>query len=373
MDYKAIFKGETIPGVSIEQGQAAAVRVFKLDIQQSAHQDKLTKLFSGRPVIIRNKLSSEKAQKLKDGLAKAGLVCHIKQVAPPENQTTASPTPISPTEPDSGAAENEFPGIQPLEEGVVGITGTAAPAPAPIKLAPSIDQGEDFGGLSLEQKNEAPIIKQTPDSSQHDSLDSMSLVAKEENNVVEQHNDPSSTTSDISEFQADDEHTSRERSNSKHNDHELSNNSSGGGPGVDVPGEVSGWCWGGFFLGWIWAVFNRTWIGLLGLIPIANIPVAVLLGIKGRQWAWQNRNWESVEHFNRVQRRWSIAGSILTVFAVWSYYSGLMAVDDMVDENGVIKDGYIETMQDKDQREALKQLQQKFQEELEKQQALQNH
>jgi hypothetical protein len=36
-----------------------------------------------------------------------------------------------------------------------------------------------------------------------------------------------------------------------------------------------------------------------------------MLLFKGREWAWQNKQWDSVEHFNRVQRKWAKAGVIL--------------------------------------------------------------
>jgi hypothetical protein len=53
-----------------------------------------------------------------------------------------------------------------------------------------------------------------------------------------------------------------------------------------------------------------VWIALLALVPFAGFIMAIVLGIKGREWAWKNKKWDSVEHFNRVQRRWS-------VWAVW--------------------------------------------------------
>jgi hypothetical protein len=78
-----------------------------------------------------------------------------------------------------------------------------------------------------------------------------------------------------------------------------------------LPKGVKGWSWGAFFLTWVWAIGNRTWIGLLALIPYVNFIMAIVLGIKGREWAWKNKEWESVEHFQRVQRRWSIWGVAL--------------------------------------------------------------
>lgn len=39
--------------------------------------------------------------------------------------------------------------------------------------------------------------------------------------------------------------------------------------------------------------------------------MAVILGIKGRELAWKNNKWESIEHFNRVQKKWSFWGVLL--------------------------------------------------------------
>jgi hypothetical protein len=84
------------------------------------------------------------------------------------------------------------------------------------------------------------------------------------------------------------------------------NDNAGSGLGYgDVPDGVKGWSWGAFLLNWVWAVGNRTWIGLLALVPYVGVLVAIWLGIKGREMAWKNGHWQSVEHFNRVQRAWS--------------------------------------------------------------------
>lgn len=88
-------------------------------------------------------------------------------------------------------------------------------------------------------------------------------------------------------------------------------NNSGGGSAVIPPAGVAGWSWGAFLLNWIWAVFNRTWIGLLCLVPYIGLVFSIYLGIKGRELAWKNKRWDSVEHFNRVQRRWSVWGLVL--------------------------------------------------------------
>lgn len=88
-------------------------------------------------------------------------------------------------------------------------------------------------------------------------------------------------------------------------------NTSGQGKGAVVPEEAKGLAWGAFLFTWIWGIFNRTWLALLTLVPIVGLVVWVMLLIKGREWAWQNKRWDSVEHFNRVQRKWAKVGVIL--------------------------------------------------------------
>ncbi len=84
-------------------------------------------------------------------------------------------------------------------------------------------------------------------------------------------------------------------------------------PADDLPPGIKGWSWGAFLWNWIWAIFNNTWIGLLALIPGVNLVMIFVLGAKGREWAWKNKKWDSVEHFNRVQRKWSLWGIWLVV------------------------------------------------------------
>ena len=119
-----------------------------------------------------------------------------------------------------------------------------------------------------------------------------------------------------------------------------------------LPDGIQGWSWGAFLLNWIWAVCNRTYIGLLALIPYIGFGVAIWLGFKGREMAWKNGNWQSVEHFNRVQRKWSqwgvglVIGSfalgILAAIAVPAY----VAYTHHVEEKNA--SGVVETAMSKD-------------------------
>jgi hypothetical protein len=88
-------------------------------------------------------------------------------------------------------------------------------------------------------------------------------------------------------------------------------NTSGQGSGAAVPNEVKGLSWGGFWWTFIWGIFNRVWFSFLIFIPVVGFLVGLILLFKGRQWAWENKRWDSVEHFNTVQRRWGLAGLLI--------------------------------------------------------------
>ena len=92
---------------------------------------------------------------------------------------------------------------------------------------------------------------------------------------------------------------------------QIATNTSGQGKNSVVPPEVKGWSWGAFFWSLVWAVANRVWIGLLVLIPYVGLIMLPVLGFKGREWAWKSKHWDSIEQFNKVQRKWSFWGVLL--------------------------------------------------------------
>lgn len=90
------------------------------------------------------------------------------------------------------------------------------------------------------------------------------------------------------------------------NSSEHSNDS--GQKNAVLPPELRGFSWGGFLGSWVWAIGNGVWIGLLGLIPCLGFFVRFALGSKGKEWAWRNKEWESLRHFETAQQRWAIVG-----------------------------------------------------------------
>lgn len=89
-----------------------------------------------------------------------------------------------------------------------------------------------------------------------------------------------------------------------------------------IPDGIKGWSWGAFLLGPIWAIGNKTWIGLLALVPYVGFIMSIVLGFKGREWAWKNKQWDSIDHFNKVQKKWSFWG--VTIIA-GAFVIGLLA------------------------------------------------
>ncbi len=88
------------------------------------------------------------------------------------------------------------------------------------------------------------------------------------------------------------------------------------GTTTEMPVELRKWNWGAFFLSWIWGIANKTYIALLALIPFVNVIMIFVLGAKGSEWAWQNREWESVEQFQKVQKAWAVWGLILFLVGI---------------------------------------------------------
>jgi hypothetical protein len=96
----------------------------------------------------------------------------------------------------------------------------------------------------------------------------------------------------------------------------ITTNESGQGSASVLPEELKGWNWGAFFLSWIWGIGNSVWIAFLCFIPVINIVMIFVLGAKGNEWAWQNKKWNSIEHFRKTQRTWKRWGVALFIIGL---------------------------------------------------------
>src|SRR4030042_3627119 len=91
----------------------------------------------------------------------------------------------------------------------------------------------------------------------------------------------------------------------------MNNNAPGKNLVNEIPSEIKGWNWGAFLSTWIWGIGNNSYLPFLVFVPFCTIFMPFVCGAKGNQWAWHNKKWESIEHFKKVQRRWSIAGLVM--------------------------------------------------------------
>ncbi|HEX7364391.1 MAG TPA: hypothetical protein VF366_04395 [Dehalococcoidia bacterium] len=102
----------------------------------------------------------------------------------------------------------------------------------------------------------------------------------------------------------------------------------------EIPPEIKEWNWGAFFLTWIWGIGNKVWISFIAIAPFPiGLAMGIVLGIKGNEWAWQCKKWDSIEHFRHRQRIWIywgiaaflapfvfILGWILIIVGLLGYY-----------------------------------------------------
>lgn len=94
--------------------------------------------------------------------------------------------------------------------------------------------------------------------------------------------------------------------------------------GQAFPKRIDCFNWGACILGPVWGLFNNSPIACLGIvlgfIPYLGIVLGILFslycGAKGNEWAWTNKEWQSLEHFHYVQRKWAVAGVIIELIFI---------------------------------------------------------
>ena len=93
----------------------------------------------------------------------------------------------------------------------------------------------------------------------------------------------------------------------------LVRNSSGMGAEALIPAEASGFTAAGCLPFGIFALYNgQLALGILGVVgqffPPLNLAYIGIVGFHGKRLAWQNRKFESVEHFRSVMEAWDAWG-----------------------------------------------------------------
>lgn len=85
------------------------------------------------------------------------------------------------------------------------------------------------------------------------------------------------------------------------------------GPNGPLPDELKGWNWGAFLLTWIWGAAHSVWWAFLVFVPYVGFVMAIVLGIKGNEWAWQAKKYDSVAQYQAIQKKWTKWGIILII------------------------------------------------------------
>jgi len=94
-----------------------------------------------------------------------------------------------------------------------------------------------------------------------------------------------------------------------------SGNDSGRGDESRLPSELFGFNWGALLLNFVWGLSMKISWTWLHLVPIVGFVMPFVFWIRGNEWAWKYRRWDSIEHFKKVQEKWLIAGIIFTVLS----------------------------------------------------------
>lgn len=86
--YQLVFKGECTPGTDTQTARDNARNLFKASVEQ------IDRMFSGQPVVIRNRLEQVQAEKYQAVMRKHGMVAYIQPMAgtTPSKQPAASQT-----------------------------------------------------------------------------------------------------------------------------------------------------------------------------------------------------------------------------------------------------------------------------------------
>ncbi len=165
--YELVFYGELVAGVAPEQARQHVAQLFK------ASADQVERMFSGKRVVIRNKLDADTARKYIVAMEKRGCVCVIEQTGVPGTavdldapaaeapavSAPAAQTPAPTTSPQTSPAS------QPLPAGDFVDRDNPSGLPLAGEKAAQILEGKDFhlepAGVRLSEEHEvdAPLFE----------------------------------------------------------------------------------------------------------------------------------------------------------------------------------------------------------------------
>ena len=140
--FQLVFKGECVPGTDLETARNNARTLFKASL------DQVDRMFSGQPVVIRNKLEEVQAEKYRAVLKKHGMVAYVQPMADARPAASAAPQP-APSAPASQPRPEPTPSAPPAEEQRRGVPETEPGDRLPV-AGEKVDTILSGSGLSLD-------------------------------------------------------------------------------------------------------------------------------------------------------------------------------------------------------------------------------
>ena len=112
--FQLIFRGECQPGTDVETARNNARALFKASVEQ------VDRMFSGRPVVIRNRLEEVQAEKYRTVLARHGMIAYVEPMAdskPVSPPPSPAPAPERASAGESSAKPAEAASAEPAASG----------------------------------------------------------------------------------------------------------------------------------------------------------------------------------------------------------------------------------------------------------------
>jgi hypothetical protein len=341
VSHEIIFSGRLRDGFSIDTVRANFKEMFRVTDPAT-----LNRLFSGGTVVLKRGVGPEHAKPLLTKLFQAGAVCEVRATA------AAAPTEVRATA--AAAAPATPPRTTPIPSALAARPNTAAAA----TIAPIAARSPRPGPASPASFATALSLVPEPDAHQDQPIPQQA-AASPTRTPATQSNPLARNPPAIESWEA----------------------------GSALPESAAGPCWGGFLSPLLWGSFNGmklSFVPLLGIRFLRHVlPVwawmlfylafGAFYLVQGRQLAWAHKSWNDVDHFNRIQRRWTIAGVPLFLLFMYGMIhlmqvdrlaarqtAALAALDVAVashDHSAIshAREDYLQTISDPKEREAARQ------------------
>ncbi|MCD1629410.1 hypothetical protein [Marinobacter shengliensis] len=166
--FQLVFKGECAPGTDVETARNNARALFKASVEQ------LDRMFSGQPVVIRNKLEQVQAEKYQAVLRKHGMIAHVQPMAGAAQAAAPAPKPAPVPQADQ-QAETEAPSAPPKSASEGNVPATEPGDRLPV-AGDKVDDILAGSGLTLDPVGVTLVEHEDPEAPMFEHLDDWSLA-----------------------------------------------------------------------------------------------------------------------------------------------------------------------------------------------------